>query len=120
MRHDSFTEQEGGCGFPVTWHGAKPGRPDWSWESRNLAVQISEKTSNTSSGMTDIYIAANAHWEALTMELPKLTGSIKRLRVVDTILESLEDIAEEDKEPCLDDQNVYEISPRSVVVLIGK
>ncbi len=120
LRYGSFTQQEGESGFPITWHGVKPGRPDWSWESRNLAVQISEKTPNTASGMTDIYIAANAYWEALRIELPKLTGSRKWLRVVDTMLESPEDIAEEGKGPCLDDQNVYEISPRSVVVLIGK
>ena len=120
LRYGSFTQQEGESGFPITWHGVKPGKPDWSWESRNLAVQISEKTPYTASGMTDIYIAANAHWEALRIELPKLAGSRRWLRVVDTVLESPEDIAEEGKEPCLDDQNVHEISPRSVVVLIGK
>jgi glycogen operon protein len=119
LRYGSFTKEEGAPGFPVTWHGVKPGKPDWSWESRNVAVQISEKTPSAPE-IADIYIAANAYWESLALELPRLTGSRKWFRVMDTMLESPHDISEEGKEPRLGDQNVYEIGPRTVVVLISK
>ena len=105
--------------FPFTWHGAKPGKPDWSSASRSLAVQISEKTPGAPE-ITDIYIAASAYWESLGLELPKLTGSRRWFRVMDTMLDSPQDISEEGKEPSLGDQNTYEIGPRTVVVLIGK
>ena len=120
LRCGSFARQEGGDGFPITWHGVKADRPDWSWESRTLAVQISEKTPGVNPELTDIYNAANAHWESLRLELPKLTGGRRWLRVMDTMQESPRDIFEEGKESCLDDQDVYEIGPRTVVVLIGK
>jgi glycogen operon protein len=119
LRYESFTEEEALPGFPVTWHGAKPGKPDWSWESRNLAVQISEKPPGTPE-IADIYIAANAYWESLALELPKLTDGRRWFRVMDTMLESPHDISEQGKEPSLRDQNVYEIGPRTIVVLIGK
>jgi isoamylase len=119
LRYGGFTEEEAMPGFPVTWHGAKPGNPDWSLASRSLAVQISEKTPGTPE-ITDIYIAANAYWESLGLELPKLTGSRRWFRAMDTMLHSPQDISEQGKEPSLDDQNAYEIGPRTVVVLIGK
>jgi glycogen operon protein len=120
LRHGSFSNQDRGGDFPITWHGEKAGQPDWSWESRTLAVQISEKTPAATPELTDIYIAANAYWESLRLELPKLNGGRRWLRVVDTMQESPQDIFEEGKEPCLDDQNVYEIGPRTVVVLLGR
>ncbi len=108
------------CGnlFPITWHGVRPGAPDWSWESRSLAIQISEKASAPSERVTDIYIAVNSCWEPITFELPESAGSRKWLRVVDTALQSPQDIKEEGKESVLDNQNTYEVEPRSVVVLI--
>ncbi len=111
LRHESV---------PVIWHGIKPGKPDWSSESRSLVVQISENDSGESSNVTDIYIAANAYWEKLGLELPKLTGNRRWSRVIDTILESPNDISEVGRESSLEDQSAYEIGPRSVVVLIGR
>ncbi len=120
LRYGSFTHQQGRDGFPVTWHGMEGGQPDWTWESRTVAMQISEKTPGVSSELSDIYIAANSYWESLRLELPKLTGSRRWLCVVDTMQESPQDIFEQGKEPCLDNQDVYEIGPRTVVVLIGR
>jgi isoamylase len=116
----NFTEQEGKPDFPVTWHGVKPGKPDWSWESRSLAVQILEKSEAPAEGVMDIYISFNAYWEPLKLELPELGGNRKWFRVVDTMLESPHDISEQGKESLLDNQGVYEIGPRAAIVLIGK
>jgi len=120
LRHESFTDRPGEPGFTVTWHGITPHKPDWSPESRNIAVQISEKTPDDPSKMTDIYISANAYWERLALGLPQLTGNRRWFRTVDTALASPDDISEQGQEPCLKDQHIYEISWRSVVVLVGK
>jgi glycogen operon protein len=120
LMYGSFTEPEGDSAFPVTWHGTKAGKPDWSWESRSLSVQISERTPSAAAEITDFYIAANAYWDSLRLELPGLSGNRSWRRVVDTMLKSPHDISEEGEEPCLDDQGFYEIGPRTTIVLIGK
>jgi isoamylase len=120
LRYGSFTEQKGVPAFHISWHGVMAGRPDWSWESRSLAVQISERASGSPSKWADIYVAANAYWEPLRLGLPELTEGRKWHRVLDTMLESPKDISEEGKEPSLNHQDVYEIGARTVVVLIGQ
>ncbi len=120
LRHQSFTDRAGEPGFTVTWHGIIPYEADWSFESRNIAVQISEKAPNDPSKITDIYISANAYWEPLALGLPPLTGNRRWFRAIDTALASPDDICEQGREPCLEDQHRYEIHSRSVVVLVGK
>jgi isoamylase len=120
LRHKSFTDRPGEPGFTVTWHGITPYKPDWSSESRNIAVQISEKAPEDPSKITDIYISANAYWDRLVLTLPPLTGKRRWFRALDTGLESPDDISEQGDEPCLQDQYMYKIRSRSVVVLVGK
>jgi glycogen operon protein len=120
LRHENVVDQPGEAASSVTWHGANPHEPNWSSESRHIAVQISEKALDDPSKITDIYISSNAHWEPLALRLPQLTRNRLWFRAMDTALASPHDMSEDGQEPCLDNQHRYEIRSRSVVVLVGK
>ena len=49
----------------IAWHGVDIGKPDWSWESRSLAMHLYDR----GRGEEDIYFIANAHWEEHTFEV---------------------------------------------------
>lgn len=99
----------------ISWHGVKLGQPDWSWESRSLAAHLKDRRQPD-----DIFMILNAHWEGHKFELPQLGAGKKWFRVVDTFFESPFDITEEGMEHYLQEQSLYEVGPRSVVVLLGK
>ena len=100
----------------IQWHGVELGRPDWSWESRALAVHHH----GARDGREDhVYLITNAHWEAHAFALPPLPG-FRWFRFVDTSLEPPREITEIGMEEPLLDQGRYLVGPRSVVVLVGK
>ena len=82
----------------VTWHGVRLHQPDWSWDSRSLAMQIS-------GGADHIYVIANAWTGDLRFELP---GEIQWSVVADTA------------ETGLLERSRYEVRSRSVVILKGR
>ena len=112
----SFEEDPSPFTCHAGFHGLKPGQPDWSWESRSLAVQFTEMKDGN---LVDIYLMANAYWEPLSFELPPLSGRRTWRRKIDTSLQSPEDIVEPDREPALANPNAYPAGPRSVVVLLA-
>jgi glycogen operon protein len=100
---------------PVTWHGAKLGRPDWSEESRTVGMHLTGVD-----GDEPIYVFANAHWEPRAFELPQLAASRAWRRFVDTSLTQGEDALEPGREARLAPGRTYTAGPRSVVVLVGR
>jgi glycogen operon protein len=99
----------------VVWHGRKLAQPDWSQESRVLALHLP-----SGRGDDDIYVAANAHWQAHDFALPPLVGGRMWRRFVDTFLPSPDDAAEPGKEPILAGQKTYRMASRSVAILVGR
>ncbi|MFI5531464.1 glycogen debranching protein GlgX [Kitasatospora sp. NPDC051853] len=106
-------------GYPdVSWHGTRAWQPDWSEGDRVLAVM---RCGEHEDGSADfVYVAANAHWEGLELELPDLPGDMRWHRAADTSAEEPEDISAPGAEPVLEDQLRYPIGPRSAVVLVGR
>jgi isoamylase len=103
-------------GYPdVSWHGVDAWRPDWSAESRLLAMMWTSV-----SGSTFIYVAANAHWEDHRLQLPELPSGSAWHLFADTFAAPPSDAAVPGAEPLLSDQSQYRIGPRSVVVLVGR
>jgi len=96
--------------------GVDIGKPDWSWESRSLAMHLYDSGGGEAE---DIYFIANAHWEEHIFELPHLSER-RWCRVIDTMQMPPHDIAEPGTEAVLTDQRRYVVGPRSVVVLMGK
>ena len=120
LRREGIDDLEDAGVFPVVWHGKQPGKPDWSTESRCLAVQISEMLHYDMMKMTEIYIAVNAFWEQIKFNLPELSEGKKWHRIVDTKLAPPLDIYYEENALLLEKQGSYEVGPRSVIVLVGK
>jgi glycogen operon protein len=99
----------------VVWHGCQLGQPDWSWESRTLAMHVIGGPIDS-----DIYVIANAHWEAHDFALPTPSLSKRWHRFVDTMRVAPDDICQVDAEPLLTPATHYRVGPRSLVVCVGK
>jgi isoamylase len=98
----------------VSWHGSKLGDADWTGKSRTLAFQMHGWHSQP-----DIYVMINAHWEFQRFALPSHKGQWRWRRLIDTVLPSPEDIAEESNAVLVRPEDHYHLSPRSTVVLIS-
>ena len=101
----------------VVWHGIKPMKPDWSWNSHSLACQLTETNDDQ---RQDIYIIANAFWKPLKFALSQLDNNRHWHRVIDTTLHSPCDILEPGEELILERQTSYKVGPRSMIVLLGR
>ncbi|MGM0507676.1 MAG: glycogen debranching protein GlgX [Fusobacteriota bacterium] len=115
--HFFLSKDLSGDGVPdITWHGTKLEKPDWGYFSRVLAFMISGEDfmDKETPSDNDIYVALNAHTDALDFELPKLKGK-NWYRIVDT-----------DKENAfLDEGKIvtskkYKVEGRSSIILISK
>ena len=108
---------DGADGFHLTWHGVKRMTPDWSYESRTLAMQLTQLEPDGS--REDLHFVANAYTDALEFELP-LIGEREWFRLVDTSQKSPRDIAEDGQEFPLLSLDSYPVEPRSVAIFVGK
>ena len=115
LRFDAFTLREG-LGPRIDWHGFQLGAPDWSPESRSLAMHVSGCLEG--GWAPEIYLMANAHWEAHDFELPAPRQGEWR-RFVDTALPEEDAITEPGKPERLLVPHRYRVQDRSVVVLVA-
>jgi len=104
-------------GFHVIWHGVKRMQPDWGYESRTIAMQLSELRPDGS--RDDLHFIANAYEGNLEFELPQI-GEREWFRLVDTAQPSPHDIADDGQELPLLSQESYSVKARSVVVFVSK
>ncbi len=116
LRQPRYASTGPGNGLRAIWHGVHRGQPDFSWDSRSLAMQLVDPQSER--GESHLHLIANAHWEQHDFELPILTGQ-RWVRLLDTAKEAPEDIAGEGGEFEIPSQNAYVVQSRSVVVLIS-
>lgn len=96
----------------ISWHGVRAWQPDWSAESRLLALMRS--------GGEQIYVAMNAHWEVHDLELPQPEPGTQWHLVADTAAEPPYDIHGPGEEVPLDVPGHYRIAPRSTVILLAR
>jgi glycogen operon protein len=99
----------------ATWHGTRPGKPDWESTSRVLAFTLQARTDSSEDL---IYVAMNMYWESLVFGLPAAPAG-KHWRVaVNTAVPSPGDIYEIGQEALLSEQGRILVGGRSVVVLV--
>ena len=98
----------------VRWHGTEQGQPDWTGQTRTLAMELQSRQ-----GQPAFYVMFNAHWEPHLFSLPPVEGPSRWRRLVDTNLPSPDDIVEEPNAVPLNPGDHYLVTPRSVVMLIG-
>jgi isoamylase len=99
-----------------SWHGVKPGQPDWGDSSHSLAISAEAPDKERL-----FYVILNAYWEALEFELPRKGGDDGDSwhRWIDTTLDSPQDIVEWETAPAVPSRT-YRAGPRSVVVLFAR
>ena len=115
----------------VEWHGVHLGLPDWSWDSRSIAIHLSrpggvaeavpvaDGEASARPVTAHLFLIANAYWEPLTFELPRIGGQVW-CRFVDTALDAPQEITEPGQAAPLATQMAYGAGPRSVVILVGR
>jgi glycogen operon protein len=101
----------------ITWHGVKPKQPDFTGTSRFIAWTLEAFQTGQRSDVP-IYLASNAFWEPLTIELPEADGR-RWYRVVDTSLPIKEDIVPQEEAFFLPEMT-YLVRPRSTIVLVAR
>ena len=116
LRRGTFSARHEPDAPQIDFHGVKLHEPDWSWESRTLAMHMHGRPDHR---MEHLYLIANAHWEGHEFELPVLPGWEWMLRV-DTNREAPLDIVEPSRAESMAGARTYRAGPRSVVVLVGK
>jgi isoamylase len=103
--------------FPaVSWHGVRAWTADWAEHCRLLAVLLYAFVD----GRHDcVYVAANAYWDGLSVELPALPDGLVWHLFADTAAPPPQDVHEPGREPVLTDQSRATVGPRSVLVLVA-
>jgi glycogen operon protein len=98
-----------------SWHGVKLGQPDWSPQSRCMALNVEMKPDKFL-----IYAMFNAYWEPLDFELPPLSNGAagEWRRWIDTGLRSPHDIVPWRTAAPVSADN-YRLGARSVAVLMA-
>ncbi|MBR9997726.1 MAG: glycogen debranching protein GlgX [Cyclobacteriaceae bacterium] len=98
----------------LIWHGTKPHQPDWNHYSRSLAYSMSYPEYREY-----VYVVLNAYWDGLVFRMPELAHDLKWHRLVDTSLKNPYDFIHPRISKPLRN-NIYKVSGRSVVVLMGR
>jgi glycogen operon protein len=98
----------------VSWHGTRPGEPDWSGARRVLAFQL-----HGGGGRPDLFVLFNSHWEWQTFHLPAHHGHHRWRRLVDTNLNPPDDVVDEQHAVYLSPADRYTAAPRSAVILVS-
>jgi glycogen operon protein len=103
----------------ISWHGVRPGEPDWGHESRAIAFMLDGASHETGASQpdNDIYVAFNAHWEEQLYILPYPVRGKKWYVAADTSVRP--GFFPAGKERPLD-TNGIRLKPRSAVILIDK
>jgi glycogen operon protein len=111
----------GPVGSDITWHGVQLYRPDWSYHSYSLALQIHGPAPTIAPESTDndFYLMFNAWSQPLEFQLPPLPAPLLWHRLVDTFLPSPHDIMEENESVALPIQR-YLVCEHSTVVLFAR
>jgi len=111
-----------GSGYPdISWHGVKPGEPDWGEHSHSLAFMICGQHDHAMGGPGEFFYAAfNMHDKPLGFELPSLPDQWQWHLLADTSRPSPDDIHEPGQEPPLDPAAVLHLLPHSTVLCLGR
>ena len=122
LRRSTFFRGVSKAGAPdIAWHGQEPCQPDWSPESRAVALALDGREVDRPGVLDrDFYIVMNAYWAPLTFQVPASPSGRAWRRAVDTSLPSPEDILGLDEGPIVPVSHPYEVEARSVLILISE
>lgn len=104
----------------VSFHGREPWAPDWSHDSRQLALMLCGAFPAADEAAPDIvYLIMNAYWETAAFALPRLPERLRWHVAVNTSMQSPDDSCPPGQEIPLEDQQTMIVGARSVVILVA-
>jgi glycogen operon protein len=105
----------------IVWHGTEPLRPDFSAESRAIALALDGRRVDRHPLVDrDFYMVFNAHWEPLEFRVPASPSGRAWRRTVDTALASPADALGLDEGPVIPLLHAYRVEARSMVILVSE
>lgn len=110
------------CGHPdVSYHGVKAWCPEFENFRRQLGIMYCGEYAKKPDGTPDDYffVAYNMHWEPHEFALPKLPKGMKWHLSFNTDDKDQNGFYPSGSEPCLEDQKLFLIPSRTIVVFIG-
>ncbi len=108
----------GGLPPQVSWHGVRPGQPDWDSPQPLLATMWCEKAQDD--GIDLVYLVANATADAVEVTPPDPPSGYCWALAADTALDSPEAIRPAGQEIALGAAPALKVTERSVVLLVAK
>jgi glycogen operon protein len=94
-----------------SWHGVKLDQPDWSDDSRSVAL-----SGELCSDGVHFHLVLNGYWEPLDFELPEPPAGEHWRRWIDTSLDSPHDIVPWENAPAISG-NTYRVASRTIAML---
>ena len=110
-----FSTNEFGKEPYLKWHGVQLNQPDWGEDSHVLAFELCHPQSGE-----HLYIAMNAYWEPLQLDLPQLDSGQCWHRLLDTSLPSPDDISPLGETSPVASAHSYAIASRSCAILVAQ
>ncbi len=110
-------------GFPeVSYHSSRAWFSEMEPQSRSIGILYCGEYAADQEGKPDsfIYIACNMHWNPYTFALPHLPEHKKWYLAVDTADKKREGFCHDKVEVEPDEEKGFVVSPRTIVVLLGK
>ena len=109
-------------GIPdIRWFGTRLDEPAWQDpDLRTLCYQLDGGEAPGGAGNYVLFIILNADYRLQCVQIPPPPAGKTWRRVVDTSLDSGEDILEDGEEIPIDPPGLYLANPRSTIVLVGK
>ncbi|MFP4321435.1 MAG: glycogen debranching enzyme, partial [Anaerolineales bacterium] len=99
----------------IEWHGVRFRQQDFSHYTNAIAFSLAGMGQDNT-----FYVIINAYWEGIDFELPPLPKGWLWVQVVNTGLESPDDICALGHErPVHPKQTSYHAGPRSVIILMS-
>lgn len=110
-------------GFPeISYHSRRAWFSEMEPQSRSIGILYCGEYARDSEGKPDsfIYIACNMHWNPYTFALPQLPENKKWYLAVDTADRVREGFCHDQVEVEPDEEKGFVVSPRTIVILLGK
>jgi glycogen operon protein len=122
LRRSTFFRGVSEAGPPdIAWHGQEPCVPDWSRDSRAVALALDGRQIDRPGPIDrDFYIVMNAYWKPLTFKVPASPSGRRWHRTIDTALPSPDDALGLDEGPIVPVLHPYRVEARSVVILVSE
>lgn len=111
------------CGYPdVSYHGVRAWRPEFDHFRRELGILYCGAYGEKEDGGPDdyFYVAYNMHWEPHEFDLPNLPKGMLWHVAVRTDKREHNGVCPENDESALQGRKQFTVSPRTIVVFIGR